>query len=204
MVARGDLGVDIPIESIPLVQKMMIQKANKAGKFAITATQMLESMITNPRPTRAEVTDIANAILDGTDVVMLSGETASGAYPLEAVSMMQSVCTLVDPEQTARHLHDDLAEIADHDVASDMTRAIARGAVQTARAIHARAIVVMSTAGTTVRQIRKYHPHCPVIMLTAEVNVARQSTLIRGVVPFLISADVSYADIEQIIQKDLV
>lgn len=162
---------------------------------------MLESMIQNPRPTRAEVTDIANAILDGTDVIMLSGETASGNYPIEAVTTMSRVCTTMDPEQSRRHLHDDLEEIADTDIASLVTRSIARGAVQTARAIDAQAIVVLSKAGTTLRQIRKYNPHCPLMVLTPYAQVARQLLLFRGVSSLVITNDVEYGAIENMLRN---
>lgn len=203
MVARGDLGVDVPLEEMPLLQKTMIQKTNAAGKLAVTATQMLESMIMNPRPTRAEVTDVANAILDGTDVVMLSGETASGSNPIEAVTTMAKICQTIDPEQATRHLHDNLEEIADSDIASAITRAIARGAVQTARAIDAKAIVVLSKAGTTLRQIRKYNPHCELIVLTTYPQVARQLILFRGVRAQIVEEPLNYTDVEHYVRHDI-
>lgn len=182
MVARGDLWVDIPLERIPLVQKMMIRRCNEVGKPVITATQMLESMIKNPRPTRAEVTDIANAILDGTDAVMLSGETAGWDYPLEAVTTMKQVIDEV-------HAQASFAEsVADPDIPSlsdafKLTHAIAKGAVQTANTMQADMIFVASVAGTTVRAVRKYNTaHEPLFVFTPYVTTARQTQLIRSVI----------------------
>lgn len=143
MVARGDLGVDIALERIPLVQKMMIQRCNEVGKVVVTATQMLESMITNPRPTRAEVTDIANAILDGTDVVMLSGETAGGAYPILAVSTMKSVIDEITSHPEHMKLATD-TQISMLPKDYQLTYAVAQGAIQTAHAINASMIFVAS------------------------------------------------------------
>ncbi|HMT01267.1 MAG TPA: pyruvate kinase [Candidatus Absconditabacterales bacterium] len=184
MVARGDLGVDIPLEKIPLVQKMMIKKSNKAGKPVITATQMLESMIKNPRPTRAEVTDIANAILDGTDAVMLSGETAGGDHPLESVQTMADVIREIDAHIAATYqvslMADDRTDLQSQ---LKITHSIARGAVQTAYAIGADAIFAASIAGTTIRAIREYNAGlCPVFVYTSDEVTARQSFLLKSVV----------------------
>jgi pyruvate kinase len=205
MVARGDLGVDIPLEHIPLAQKMMIHKCNQAGKLVITATQMLESMIQNPRPTRAEVTDIANAILDGTDAVMLSGETAAGSYPLEAVTVMAGICATIDPTVTENHniYTDHTPSQRKQEIASELTCAIAQGAVTTAHAIHAACIVTLSNAGTTVRQIRKHNPLCPLVVLTPYITTTRQLMMLRGVSAYMIDAPHSYTDIYTIITNIL-
>lgn len=182
MVARGDLGVDIPLERIPLVQKMMIKRCNEVGKPVITATQMLESMIKNPRPTRAEVTDIANAILDGTDAVMLSGETAGGDYPLESVITMRRVIDEIHSNTLTSQI------ISDADtpmMAQDyqLTYAIAKGAIQTAETIQADLIFVASVAWTTVRALRKYNSiHQPLFVYTPHLQTARQVQLIASVI----------------------
>jgi pyruvate kinase len=176
MVARGDLGMEIPPEKVFLAQKMMIRKANIAGKPVVTATQMLESMIKSPRPTRAECTDVANAVLDGSDCVMLSGETANGEYPLEAVQMMSKICVQAEG---AIH-YDDLYQSLRNSVletagAMSTQEAIASSAVKTAIDIGARMIVVLTETGTTARLIAKYRPSVPILVLTALGETARQS-----------------------------
>ena len=173
MVARGDLGVEIPIEKIPLVQKEMIRKCNEAGKPVITATQMLESMIKNPRPTRAEVTDIANAILDGTDAVMLSGESAKGAYPSQAVKVMANIAREVDPQIRA--------QTVEFSKTCPVTEAVAKGCVRVAVACGAKAIVVGTHTGRAACEIRRYCPEIPVLALADDDMTARQMLLVRGV-----------------------
>jgi pyruvate kinase len=176
MVARGDLGMEIPIEKVFLAQKMMIAKANLHGKPVVTATQMLESMISNPRPTRAECADIANAVLDGTDCVMLSGETANGEYPLDAVRVMCSTCveaeSIIDydgiyNEVRARTLEKWGCIVPEESVASS--------AVKTSRDVSAKIIICLTQTGNTARQIAKYRPNIPIFLLTATEIVARQS-----------------------------
>lgn len=191
MVARGDLGVDIPLQNIPLEQKMMIRKCHEVGKPVITATQMLESMIKNPRPTRAEVTDIANAVLDGTDVVMLSGETAGGSYPLEAVTVMAEVCQKAESQYREFNKTDKSRPYA----GNDLTSAVAKGAVQTAQLVGATLIIAASVAGTTVRALRKYDPMQPILVLTNHIQTARQTSLIRGAQAVLVDPINSYENL---------
>lgn len=175
MVARGDLGMEIPPEKVFLAQKMMIRKANIAGKPVITATQMLESMITNPRPTRAECTDVANAVLDGTDAVMLSGETANGAYPRKAVQMMSKICLQAESAVEYDKLYQALrVSVLDTYGAMSTQEAIASSAVKTANDMGAKMLVVLTETGDTARLIAKYRPEQPVLVLTALPETARQ------------------------------
>lgn len=179
MVARGDLGMEIPIEKVFLAQKMMIYKANAAGRPVVTATQMLESMITNPRPTRAECADVANAVLDGTDAVMLSGETANGEYPCEAVRMMASTCCEAEAMLDHDAAYTDLRRrvlAAARAVGAPISppESLASSAVKTAFDTRAALIVVLSESGTTARLIAKYRPECAVLVLTPSAAVARQ------------------------------
>ncbi len=173
MVARGDLGVEIPVEDVPFAQKMMISKCNKQGKMVITATQMLDSMIKNPRPTRAEAGDVANAILDGTDAVMLSGETAKGKYPLEAVNVMAKIAEKSDP----------LVPHFQIDMAGDLqiTEAVAKGTVEAAENLNAKLIVVASETGRAARAIRKYFPSAMVLAITNNEQTGRQLMMSRGI-----------------------
>lgn len=176
MVARGDLGMEIPPEKVFLAQKMMIRKANIAGKPVVTATQMLESMIKSPRPTRAECTDVANAVLDGADSVMLSGETANGEYPIEAVQMMSKICVQAEGaihyDELYQALRNSVLESAG---AMSTQEAIASSAVKTAIDINAKMIVVLTETGTTARLIAKYRPSQPILVLTALGETARQA-----------------------------
>ena len=173
MVARGDLGMEIPIEKVFLAQKMMITKANIAGKPVVTATQMLESMITNPRPTRAECADVANAVLDGTDAVMLSGETANGEYPNDAVRMMANTCL----EAEAMIDFDANFEAIRHKVLStksmSIAESVASSAVKSSWDIKAKLIVVLTESGTSARLVAKYRPSVPILALTADPQVTR-------------------------------
>jgi pyruvate kinase len=182
MVARGDLGVEIPVEEVIFAQKMMIEKCVRARKVVITATQMLDSMIKNPRPTRAEAGDVANAILDGTDAVMLSGESAKGKYPLEAVRIMATICDRTDRVMKSRlKFVDDIQRF-------QITEAVCRGAVEMAEKLEAPVIVVATRDGRSPRAVRKYFPHAIILALTTSEQTARQLTLIKGVVPQLVKS----------------
>ena len=177
MVARGDLGVEIPTEEIPVVQKLMIKKCNEAGKPVITATQMLDSMIRNPRPTRAEVTDVANAIYDGTDAIMLSGETAAGKYPVEAVKTMATIAKRA--EETMRNRRDKINK------SKNVTDAISYATCTTAMDLDARAILSSTASGHTARMVSKFRPDCPIIATTSDESVRRQLSLTWGVLPVM-------------------
>ncbi|MDC9621222.1 pyruvate kinase PykF [Xenorhabdus sp. XENO-7] len=174
MVARGDLGVEIPVEEVIFAQKMMIEKCNAARKVVITATQMLDSMIKNPRPTRAEAGDVANAILDGTDAVMLSGESAKGKYPIEAVSIMATICERTDRVMNSRIENTKAQKLR-------VTEAVCRGAVEIAEKLEAPLIVVATYGGKSARSIRKYFPNAPILALTTNEITARQLLLVKGV-----------------------
>lgn len=179
MVARGDMGVEIPLEEVPVLQKRMIKLANFYGKHVITATQMLESMIKNPRPTRAEATDIANAIYDGTTAIMLSGESAAGLYPVEAVKTMARIAESAekDIDYNTRLLHTSADELA------DITKAIAHATCTTAMDLKAAAIITVTLSGYTAEAIARYKPGCPIIGCAMESRVARKLNLIWGVTP---------------------
>ncbi|CDQ18282.1 pyruvate kinase [Halobacillus karajensis] len=177
MVARGDLGVEIPAEDVPLVQKRLIRKCNEAGKPVITATQMLDSMQRNPRPTRAEASDVANAIFDGTDAIMLSGETAAGDYPVEAVQTMHNIASKTETGLNHMGL---LQERTKH---SDMTitDAISQSVTHTAINLNAAAIVTPTESGHTARMISKYRPKAPIVAITSDEEVNRKLSLVWGV-----------------------
>ena len=177
MVARGDLGVEIPVEEVPFAKKMMIKKCNEEGKVVITATQMLDSMIRNPRPTRAEVGDVANAILDGTDAVMLSGESAKGKYPLETVKTMAAIADRTDRFKKYKDL------VFDGDIT--ITEAVSKGAVEAGNLLGAKAILVWTKSGRAARMVRKYGPVVPIVALTDNEQTARQLSLTRGVTSFV-------------------
>ncbi|WP_434524606.1 pyruvate kinase PykF [Photorhabdus asymbiotica] len=174
MVARGDLGVEIPVEEVIFAQKMMIEKCNMTRKVVITATQMLDSMIKNPRPTRAEAGDVANAILDGTDAVMLSGESAKGKYPIEAVTIMATICERTDRVMPSRIEAVNCRKLR-------VTEAVCRGAVETAEKLEAPLIVVATYGGKSAKSIRKYFPGSPILALTTNEVTARQLLLVKGV-----------------------
>jgi len=182
MVARGDLGVEIPAQDIPLVQKHLIALANELGKPVITATQMMESMIQNPRPTRAEVTDIANAIFDGTDAVMLSGETAVGKYPVEAVTTMAAVAERTETALDYRKMlvkKDGKQEVS-------VTNAISYASCAAAMELEASAIITPTQSGSTARMVSKYRPKAPIIAATPDDKVARKLCLSFGVIPIIV------------------
>ncbi|KAI9752945.1 MAG: Pyruvate kinase [Lichina confinis] len=183
MVARGDLGIEIPPAQVFIAQKMMIAKCNIAGKPAICATQMLESMTYNPRPTRAEVSDVGNAVLDGADCVMLSGETAKGNYPIESVSMMHETCLIAELAIPYVSTYNELKTLAARPVSTSENCAMS--AVSASLEQNAGAILVLTTSGNTARLISKYRPVCPIIMVTRNSRASRYSHLYRGVYPFL-------------------
>ena len=189
MVARGDLGVEIPFEQIPSVQKQLIRKGYQAGKQVITATQMLESMITNPRPTRAEITDVANAIYDGTSAIMLSGETAAGAFPVEVVRTMDLIARTTEDDIDYKGMHSASRTKKNDDIAN----AIAHATVTTAHDLDAAAILTVTMSGVTAREISKYRPFCPIISCTVSERVQRQMNLSWGVYPVLVD-EVSNTD----------
>ena len=181
MVARGDLGVEIPAARVPILQKQMIRKGLQAGKPVITATQMLDSMMRNPRPTRAEVSDVANAVFDGTSCVMLSGETANGKYPIEALTAM---CEIVEEAESSIHYW---RQFQKQRVvpASNINDAITHTCCLTAKDLDAKAILAATNSGRTARNICRFRPACPVAALTMHEKVRRQLAISWGVVPFL-------------------
>ncbi|HEY0209059.1 pyruvate kinase PykF [Acerihabitans sp.] len=192
MVARGDLGVEIPVEEVIFAQKMMIEKCNRARKVVITATQMLDSMIKNPRPTRAEAGDVANAIIDGTDAVMLSGESAKGKYPLEAVTIMATICDRTDRVMPSR------IDSLNDSRKLRITEAVCRGAVETAEKLEAPLIVVATEGGKSAKAVRKYFPKAEILALTTNAITARQLLLSKGVTCQLVDEIASTDDFYRI------
>ena len=184
MVARGDLGVEIPFERVPTIQKRLIAAANRAGEPVITATQMLKSMVESPRPTRAEVSDVANAVLDGSDAVMLSEEMAVGAYPVRAVQAMDRIARAAEAEFPFRTW----ARRYDDDEGLSVDEAVARSAVRTAASVRADAIVTLTKTGGTTRLIAKYRPAQPILAATDEEHTWRALSLVWGAVPLLTPA----------------
>ncbi|REK53235.1 MAG: pyruvate kinase [Thermobacillus sp.] len=181
MVARGDLGVEIPVEEVPLVQKMMIEKCNRAGKPVITATQMLDSMQRNPRPTRAEASDVANAIFDGTDAIMLSGETAAGKYPVESVMTMARIAERAEAALEYREIFLRQASAQQTTVTEAISQAVANSALD----LEADAIITSTESGYTARMVSKYRPKAPIIAVTPVEHVMRSLQLVWGVIPVL-------------------
>ena len=178
MVARGDLGVEMPAEEVPLLQKDLIRKANSLGIPVITATQMLDSMVSCPRPTRAEVSDVANAILDGTDAVMLSNESAVGDYPVEAVATMAQIARRIERDYPLR--------VLDSHMATTIPNAICQAVSSIARQLNAAAILPLTKTGSTARSVSKFRPSTPILAITSDVDVARQLQLVWGVNPLVI------------------
>ena len=179
MVARGDMGVEIPPESVPMVQKDLIRQCNKLGKPVITATQMLDSMQRNPRATRAEASDVANAIYDGTDAVMLSGETAAGQYPEEAVKTMRNIAVSAEAAQDYKKLLSDRTKL----VETSLVNAIGVSVAHTALNLNVKAIVAATESGSTARTISKYRPQSDIIAVTPNAETARQCALVWGIFP---------------------
>ena len=192
MVARGDLGVEIPAANVPVLQKEMIRKGLHTGKLVITATQMLDSMVRNPRPTRAEVSDVANAVFDGTGCVMLSGETASGKYPLESLAMMDAIVARAEDSMDFWALMHQFLE-GPEAIASNINDAITHACCLTAKDLNAAAILTTTLSGHTARMISRFHPACPIAALTTREKVRRQMGLYWGVQPFL-TGEISSTD----------
>ena len=182
MIARGDMGVEIPAEDVPSIQKLLIKKVTLAGKQVITATQMLDSMMKNPRPTRAEVTDVANAIYDGTGAIMLSGETAAGLYPVEALTMMARIAERTEEDIDYRKRF----FVRDRKANPDITDAICHATCTTAHDLNARAIVTVTKSGRSARMVARYRPDCDIIGCTPSETVAHQLNLVWGVSPVLV------------------
>jgi pyruvate kinase len=185
MVARGDMGVEIPFEELPALQKKMIKKVYNSGKQVITATQMLDSMLKNPRPTRAEITDVANAIYDGTSAIMLSGETAAGNYPLESLRTMIKIAirTEADIDYKKRFIH------REHLDELDVTDAISRATVTIAHDLDAKMIVTVTTSGRTARMLSRFRPQCHIMGCTTDSVICRQLNMAWGIKPLLIAAE---------------
>lgn len=191
MVARGDMGVEVPMEDVPVIQKRMIRKAVAKGKHVITATQMLESMTRNPRPTRAETTDVANAIFDGTTAIMLSGESANGKYPVEAVKTMSKIAERaekdIDYNKLLRKIHDKGEQ--------DITAAISHATCTIASDLNAAAIITVTMSGFTAEKVSRFKPSCPIICCSVNPRVCRQAALLWGVTPLLIEKQSTAEDL---------
>ncbi|MFT5232515.1 MAG: pyruvate kinase [Candidatus Krumholzibacteriia bacterium] len=194
MVARGDLGVEIPLESVPRAQKVLIRKTNAASKPVITATQMLRSMVESPRPTRAEVTDVANAIYDGTDAIMLSEETAMGKYPVGAVEVMSKVAA----DTEAHFDHEAWDRRVSSDIQLDFKSAVAHGAVSMAKDINAAAIITCTKSGSTTQLVARYRPKQVLLTMTPEWKTALRMALVFGAVPVLIKMSESAEGLERL------
>jgi pyruvate kinase len=192
MVARGDLGVELPFEKVPIAQKRIITAANRLGRPVITATQMLESMITHPRPTRAEASDVANAILDGTDAVMLSAETAAGAYPRLAVEAMRRIIDEIERSPVQLLTRDERRRV---DAVVSTEQAIAAGTVAAARQLATPLVVVVTKSGFTARIVASHRPAVPILALTDQPRTARQLALVWGVIPELVPHGDSYDEV---------
>jgi pyruvate kinase len=185
MVARGDLGVEVPMAEVPILQKRIIRATVSAGKPVITATQMLDSMERNPRPTRAEVSDVANAIFDGSSALMLSGETAVGRYPVESVETMAALAKVA--EENLRE-YGELQKIVSHP-ADKKAEAVAQAAIAMSEHLSAAAIVCLTESGRTARRISKYRPECPIVAVAMSALVVRRLAMNWGVLPMLYEGD---------------
>ena len=187
MVARGDLGVEVPLEEVPIIQKQIITKANNKDKIVITATQMLDSMMKNPRPTRAEITDVANAIYDGTTAIMLSGETAAGSYPKESVKVMARIAERAERDIDYRGRREQM--VSQHLSGPDVTASICHASCTIADEIDAKAIITVTISGFTARRLSGLRPPCPVIACSPNARVACQMNLLYGVIPIIIGIE---------------
>lgn len=192
MVARGDMGVEINFEKLPHIQKVMLEKAKNKGKYSITATQMLESMITNSRPTRAEISDVANAIYDGTSAIMLSGETSAGKYPVLAVSTMQKIATETENEILYCN------ELGNYPQTKDVTCGIGYGACALATSLNAKAILVTTNSGNSAESISRFRPECDIIALTPNFRAFNRLGMFWGVTPLL---DKVYYDTDELLKS---
>lgn len=196
MIARGDLGVEIPIEEVPGIQKRLIQKANIMGRPVITATQMLESMTQNVRPTRAEVNDVANAILDGTDAIMLSQETAIGDYPIETVRMMAKIALTTESQRDQGQLSNDEGMQISIKVAQSrfltITDVTSLNAIRAAQELDARYILTPTTSGSTARRISRFKPHCWVLSFSSHPQVCDFINFSYGVHPFFLNKNITH------------
>jgi len=201
MVARGDLGVEVPLEEVPMFQKMLIEKANRKGRLVITATQMLESMTQHMRPTRAETTDVANAVIDGTDALMLSAETSAGRYPLESVKVMDRIITFTENSQAGAVQQRENVLIGN--VIQEFSGAVAQAAAKAAEEVGARWIVVFTRSGFTARLISKFRPKTPIIAFSPEHKVVRQMAIYWGVTPIPVEHFVNTDDLIQGVDSTL-
>jgi pyruvate kinase len=197
MVARGDLGVEIPLERVPLAQKDLIARANRASKPVVTATQMLQSMIESPRPTRAEATDVANAIIDGTDAVMLSGETAMGRYPVESVTVMATIACEVEQH----YPHEDLAERRMTGVPLTVETSIAEAAAHLSETLGLGLIVTGTAGGNTARHVASFRPHARIAAMTPTDRIARRIALLWGVEPYIVESYATFEELIDIVQR---
>lgn len=201
MVARGDLGVEVPLEEVPMFQKMLIEKANRKGRLVITATQMLESMTQHMRPTRAETTDVANAVIDGTDALMLSAETSAGKYPFESVKVMDRIITFTENSHAGAMQQRENVLIGN--VIQEFSGAVAQAAAKAAEEVGARWIVVFTRSGFTARLISKFRPKTPIIAFSPEHKVVRQMAIYWGVTPIPVEHFVNTDDLIQGVDSTL-
>ena len=195
MVARGDLGVELPFERVPMAQKRIVRMANAYGRPVITATQMLESMIDNPRPTRAEASDVANAILDGTDAIMLSGETAVGKHPLDSLDAMVRITREIESSGVLEHgpVYDTFVDAHPRGGATDREHAVASATVESARRVDAPAVIVITRSGRSARLVSSYRPPVPIFCICTDEHTYRQMSAVWGVWPVLaVAQEVSY------------
>jgi len=199
MIARGDMGVEIPFENIPSIQKLLVKKGYSAGKRVIVATQMLDSMIRNPRPTRAEATDVANAVYDGTSAIMLSGETAIGKYPVESLVTMKKIAKKTEKEINYRKRFEE-----NRFPMRNITDAISHATCTTAHDLNVAAIITVTKSGHTARMVSKFRPACPIIAASIDTTVWRQLALSWGVVPIMAEVKMSTDELfDHVVERSL-